>query len=104
MATIVHSFSVMPGNAGPGQTFTLDTPGRYQLIADPPGNITGLDWLASAPAKPERWARWQPFNPDDGEIFVAPANKPQTFRVIYGPVGAVVELYFEEQALQAELT
>jgi hypothetical protein len=97
-AQLIHSFSAAPGNGGPGQTFTLTTPGRYQLAAEPPGSITALDWLASAPDKPERWVRWQPFNPNDGEVFVTAANAPQTFRIQYGEGGAVVEIYLEEQA------
>jgi hypothetical protein len=94
MATIVHSFSVMPGNAGAGQNFVLATPGRYSVEMSPPGSVVGLEWLASA--DPVRWVKWQPFNTDDGQIYVTAKAAPQTFRVIYGDGGSTVEIYFEE--------
>jgi hypothetical protein len=97
-ATLVHSFSAMPGNAGAGQSFVLEAAGRYQLVMEPAGSVVGLEWLASAPTKPERWVAWQLFDPADGEIYVAATNAPQTFRVQYGDGGSVVTVYFEEQA------
>jgi hypothetical protein len=91
-AQLIHSFSAAPGNGGPGQTFTLQEPGRYLVVADPPGSVTSLEWLASA--DPVRWAKWA-FSPGN-QIFVTAKAAPQTFRVQYGPGGSVVEIYLEE--------